>query len=321
MPSLRILSESQVKTVVNFASAKKAVEQAYGDFARLPYVQSIPSIMRIPGPRPHLGNPALGQYRVKGASVPAVEAAGTFLSARDYGYMFMWDTNTDEPVGLVACDWLSQYRVAITMVVAIKALGLAKINKIAFFGAGKYAFEGAKLLAIEWPEAELVVVATRQESADNFAELMPRKVTASIDPGAAAEGADVIVTITNTAAPFLKSDWVKPGALVLSMGSAHELDIDVLKQADALIVDDLSYACTQGDLAAWLRRDEVTEEQITHHLRGNIGEVVAGLKPGRLNDEERILAVIQGLTACDVGMTKAVLDRAIEQGVGEVAAA
>src|SRR6478672_6937774 len=112
MPTLRVLSESQVKAVTHRDEAWSAVEQAYREFAVVPHVQSIPSIMRIPGPRPHLGNPALGQYRVKGAAVPAAAAAGAFLSARDYGYMFLWSTDTDAPIGLVACDWLSQYRVA-----------------------------------------------------------------------------------------------------------------------------------------------------------------------------------------------------------------
>lgn len=321
MPTLRVLSEAQVEALADLPSAWASVEQAYREFALVPHVQSIPSIMRIPGPRPHLGNPALGQYRVKGASVPVAQTAGAFLSARDYGYMFLWSTDTDEPIGLVACDWLSQYRVAITMGVAIRALAAPEVRKIAFFGAGKYGLEGARLLAREWPEAELVVVATRQESADRFAAEMPRPVRAETDAQAAARGADVIVTITNTKAPFLEAEWIKRGALVLSMGSAHELNVSVLRSAQALIVDDLSYACTQGDLAAWIRRGELDPAELPALVRANIGEVVAGLKLGRTAADETIVAVIQGLTACDVGLAKSILDRAEAAGIGGTVAA
>jgi alanine dehydrogenase len=318
MPILRVLSEDQVKALADLPSAWAAVEQAYREFALVPHVQSIPSIMRIPGPRPHLGNPALGQYRVKGASVPIAGAAGAFLSARDYGYMFLWSTETDEPIGLVACDWLSQFRVAVTMGVAVRALANPEVKKIAFFGAGKYGLEGARLLAAQWPDAEFVVVATSQASAERFAAEMPRAVGAGTDAGAAALDADVIVTITNAPAPFLEAGWVKPGALVLSMGSAHELHVEVLRAADALVVDDLSYACTQGDLAAWIRRGEVDEAELPTLLRANIGEVVAGVKPGRKTPQERIVAIIQGLTACDVGVAKSILDQANITDAGEV---
>lgn len=316
MPTLRVLSEEQVQSLTRLPEAWAAVEQAYREFASNPHVQSIPSIMRIPGPRPHLGNTALGQYRVKGASVPASGVAGAFLSAREFGYMFLWDDATDEPIGLVANDWLSQYRVAITMGVAIKALANPQVSKIAYFGAGKYGLEGAKLIAQQWPDADLVVVTTSQDSADRFAALMPRPVRGTADAAEALYDADVVVTITNATTAFVFANAVKPGALILSMGSAPELDIGVLRAADALFVDDLAYACTQGDIAHWIRGGGLTEGELPGLLRGNIGEVVARTKPGRLNAEETIIAVIQGLTACDVAIAKAVLDRANADNVG-----
>jgi ornithine cyclodeaminase len=101
------------------------------------------------------------------------------------------------------------------------------------------------------------------------------------------------------------------------MGAPHETDIAVLHEVDALIVDDLAFACVQGDIAAWIRRGELDRAEIPGRVRANIGEVLANLKPGRTHPDERILAVIQGLTACDVVMAKAVVDRAIAEGAGQ----
>ena len=56
--------------------------------------------------------------------------------------------------------------------------------------------------------------------------------------------------------------------------------------------------------------------ELRERLRANVGEVIAGTRPGRLDDHERLLAVVQGLTACDVALAKAVVDRAITTAVG-----
>lgn len=313
----RVLSETQVKALADVPSASGAVEEAYRQFGSDPLVQASPPVMTIAGPRPTLGRAAFGQYRIKGASIPSCGAAGAFLYTRDHPYIYLWNTDTDAPIGLVACDWLSQFRVAISVAVAIKALARPVVRKIAFFGAGKYATEACRLFSQQWGNAELRVLASSLASASAFASAMPGNVVASDDARAAIQDADVVVTMTNAKTPFVQPGWLSKGSLLLSMGSAHELDIGVLYEADGLIVDDLTYARTQGDLAAWIRRGELDDAGLTARLRANIGEIVGGLKVGRRHADERVLAIMQGLTACDVVMAKAVLDRATQEDIGQ----
>jgi ornithine cyclodeaminase/alanine dehydrogenase-like protein (mu-crystallin family) len=317
MSTFRVLTEQQAQACIDLPGAYRAVESAYRDFGRSSEIQSRPPVLRIPGPRPTLGRAELGQYRIKGASVPTCKVAGAFLATRDYPYMFLWDSDTDQPIGLIACDWLTQYRVAITVAVAIRTLGATVVRKIAFFGAGKYAFEPCRLLAQQWPDAQISIVATSRASAEKLASRMPRSVLAGNDPRAAVADAEVVVTLTNTQSPFFPSGWLKPGALLISMGSAHELEVAALQDVDAVIVDDLEYALMQGNLAAWMRRGEITQAKLQERLRGNIGEVLAGLKAGRTGSNERILAVIQGLTACDVAMARVALERATADNIGQ----
>lgn len=318
MHTLRVLTEDQVRTLVDLPTAWQAVEEAYRQFGRTPEVQSRPPVMVIAGPRPTLGRAGLGQYRIKGASLPGCAAAGAFLATRDHPFMYLWSAETDAPMGLVACDWLSQYRVAVTVAVVAKALAKRDVGKVALFGAGKYARETCRLLAQYWPHAELHLVAAHIDNARRLAVEMPRPILASDSPREAIRDADVVVTLTNAKAPFIPGGWLSPGALLLSMGSAHELDVAVLREADGLIVDDLAYARMQGDLAAWIERGELDPAELPHRLRANIGEVVAGLKTGRHHAGERLLAIIQGLTACDVAMAKAVLDRAAAERIGQL---
>lgn len=314
---VRVLSEVDVRGLANLPGAWKAVEEAYREFGNAPEVQSRPSVMTIAGPRPTLGRAALGQYRIKGASIPSCGAAGALLYTRDHPYIYLWSTDTDAPIGLVACDWLTQFRVGVTVAFAIEALAKPGVKKIAFFGAGKYATEPCRLLAQKWKDAEVQVVASGLASARAFASAISDKFRATDDPREAIQNAEVVVTLTNAKAPFVHPGWLSPGALLLSMGSAHEVDIGVLHEVDGLVVDDLPYARTQGDLAAWIRRGELTEEELAGHVRATIGEIVAGRRVGRRHPDERLLAIVQGLTACDVVMAKGLLDRAKTEGVGQ----
>jgi ornithine cyclodeaminase/alanine dehydrogenase-like protein (mu-crystallin family) len=317
MSTLRVLTEQQVRISIDLPAARQAVEVAYAEHGRTPEIQSLPPVMTIAGPRPTLGRAALGQYRVKGAAVPKYEVAGAFMATRDHPYMYLWSAETDAPIGLVACDWLSQYRVAITAAVAIERLAKHPVKKIVLFGAGKYAKETCRLVAANLPDAQLHLLAAHVANAERVAAEMPRSVVASDAPREAIEGADVIVTLTTTRTPIVPGGWLSEGALLLSMGSAHEADIAVLRESDGLIVDDLAYACIQGDIAAWIARKELDPGQLRSTVRATIGEVVAGLKVGREHPNERILAIIQGLTACDVALAKAVLDQATAAGIGQ----
>lgn len=318
MSRLRILSEEQVRALYEDAGGWASIEDAYRDFGRMPEIQSRPSVMTIAGAPTPGGEPQLGQFRVKGAAVPSYGVAGAFLFTREYPNLFLWSTTTKAPIALIACDWLSKRRVALTVAVAIRALSRPSVERIVLFGAGPWARQTCEVLAQHWPQTEIAVVASRLESARTFAESMPPNVVPMGGADPALRGADVAVTLTTASEPFIHSGRLEAGALLLSMGSPHEVDVDVLRECDALIVDDLSYARVQGDIHAWLQRGEIGEDELGQRLRANIGEVLAGLATGRRHDGERLLTVLQGLTACDIALAKTVCDRAIAEGVGQV---
>lgn len=313
----RVVSEDEVRALQHIPGDWKAIEAAYQAFGQSPDIQSRPSIMTIDGPRPVLGSAALGQYRIKGAVVPNVGAAGAFLYTRENPYIYLWNSDADEPIGLVAANWLSQYRVALTVAYAIELLAAAPVRRIAFYGAGRFGADACRLLADRWPDASIELVTSTPERSAIVAASMPPNVRGACCSREAVEGADVVVTLTNAKAPLIGPGWLRPGALLLSMGSAHEVEAAVLEEADAFIVDDFSYAQAQGDIAAWIREGVCSADVLARRMRANIGEISAGLKQGRANPGEKILAILQGLTACDISLAKTILDRAADRGVGQ----
>lgn len=132
---------------------------------------------------------------------------------------------------------------------------------------------------------------------------------------AAARRADIVVTCTPAREPVLGEEHVGPGAFVAAVGADHpekqELD-PALLAASTIVVDVLEQAATMGDLhhalaAGMVRREDVHAE---------LGEIVAGKKPGRRAPEERIVFDSTGMALQDVAAAAAVYQRALRVGRG-----
>ena len=104
--------------------------------------------------------------------------------------------------------------------------------------------------------------------------------------------ADIVVTTTAAREPLVMADWLRPGLHVTAMGSdapgKQELDPAVLGRADRVVVDRRSQAERLGELRSALAAGTVRPDRPVDEL----GEVVAGLKPGRRSADE--------ITVCDL---------------------
>jgi ornithine cyclodeaminase len=131
------------------------------------------------------------------------------------------------------------------------------------------------------------------------AEALARVLEAGLGLPAASESAervvraaDVVVTTTAARAPVVLADWLHPGLHITAMGSdapgKQELDPEVLGRADRLVVDRRSQCERLGELRAALAAGTVPSDRPIDEL----GEIVAGSKPGRRSPEE--------ITVCDL---------------------
>src|SRR5215207_2164928 len=105
-----------------------------------------------------------------------------------------------------------------------------------------------------------------------------------------------------------------PAALVIPYGTMSAVELSLTSIMDKVFVDDWGQ-CRRGPfgaLRAHVEQGLVTEDTIA----GALADVVAGTRPGRERDDERILFWHRGLATTDVALGQAILDRAVEQGVG-----
>lgn len=104
--------------------------------------------------------------------------------------------------------------------------------------------------------------------------------------------ADIVVTTTAAREPLVQAAWLHPGLHITAMGAdapgKQELDPAVLGRADRIVVDRRSQCEQLGELRSALAANTVPSD----HPIDELGEIVAGLKPGRQTADE--------ITVCDL---------------------
>jgi ornithine cyclodeaminase len=311
MTALRVIEAPEVRRLITGAEALQVVEGVFRSFGEGRSRLSQPSALTLDGTGK---TPA--RFKVKGAAVDPAGLTGfrVITNSGQASYCYLCDGGTGTPLGLVDETWLHKLRTAATAVLAVKHLARPGARVFTLFGTGVIAEEFVPLLSLAVGVEELRVLSRRRESTEAFvARHRPRMsfpVVAAGSPRVAVQEADVVVTLTEATQPIVERGWLGPGGLVCSMGSHHEVDFDVLQEADRFIVDDLDYAMELGDAAAWLRAGQITRDQLTARMDADLAQVVSGARPGRRHEADRILAIVQGMAIGDVALAGYVLTRA-----------
>lgn len=231
------------------------------------------------------------------------------------GLIVLNDPDTMLPVCVMDAMWVTAMRTGAANAVAMKYLGPSEATQAAVLGCG---VQGrGNLLAMStlypglercraWdPDAEALAAYVTEMSAR-----VPVAVEAATGPEDAVRGADVIVTAgpsPREPEPYIPLEWLKPGAMAAPVDYNGAWCESALRGVDKLITDDhaqMDYYRAKG----WFAN--------TPRPYADLGEVVAGLKPGRERPDERTMSICLGI-AVDDCVTAALLYRvACERGVG-----
>lgn len=157
--------------------------------------------------------------------------------------------------------------------------------------------------------------AQAQRFADEHVADLKIDVEVVADLQTAVGQSDVVVTCTPSKQPFLKKAFVAPGTFIAAVGSDNpekqELE-PVLLSGSKLVADVLEQCATIGELHHALDKGLMTRES----AYGELGEVVAGIKPGRTSNDEVIIFDSTGMALQDVVTAAAVYEKAVRKAVG-----
>jgi ornithine cyclodeaminase len=205
--------------------------------------------------------------------------------------------------------------------VGAKYLAPKGAKVLGHIGARGTAYWNVRLLDHLFDFDEIRVHSRRPESRDAFGARLARdlgkKIIVAQDWESCLRGADIVVEASRLPAPqpLLKTEWIKPGALVVPYGTMSAIEITLTDIMSKLVVDDWGQ-CKGGkfgSLRAHVEAGKLSEET----LHAELGQIVAGLKPGRESAVETILFWHRGLSLSDIALGHAMLAKAARLGVGQ----
>jgi ornithine cyclodeaminase len=239
----------------------------------------------------------------------------------EMGLLALFDPSTGRPVAVIDAAGLTDMRTGAVTALGAKYLASKNSRILGHVGARGTAYWNVRLLDRLFDFAEIRVHSRRPESRDAFAARLARDlgkpVVATRDWESCVRGADIVVEASRLErpAPMLRTEWIMRSAFVVPYGTMSAVELSLTDIMDKLVVDDWGQckAGTFGALRAHVDAGKLTEAT----LHAELGEIVAGRKPGRERDDETILLWHRGLSLSDIALGAAMLDKAGRLGVGQ----
>ncbi len=251
--------------------------------------------------------------------IPANPARG--LDAHQ-GIVTLFDGETGVPTAILDASAVTEVRTAAVTAVATRELARADANVLAILGAGVQARSHLDALARVRELAHVRIYAPTEAHAqavidETTAPVGDAELTVAPSAELAVRGADVVVVATSSREPVLSREWLSVGAHINAVGAstltARELDVETVA-ASALFCDSReSLRNEAGEFALAISEGAISGEE---HIRAELGEVLAGLRPGRANDSELTLFRSLGLAVEDLAAAEHAVANARGQGIG-----
>jgi alanine dehydrogenase len=286
-------------------------------------------------PRVHLvpEDSSLGHFNVlRGVVHPlglaGVKVVGDFVNNYKIGLpselalLNLFDPSTGVPLAILDATSITDMRTGAITALGAKYLARSGSKVLGHVGARGTSYWNIRLLNHFFDFKEIRVHSKRAESCMAFARRMSLDLGKDVVPVDSWEGcvrgADIVVEATRLAQPqeLLKTEWIKPGSLVIPYGTMSAVELSLTDIMDKVVVDDWGQ-CRKGLPYGALRRhvdlDKITEQS----LHAELGQIVAGVKAGRETDRETILFWHRGLSLSDIALGHALLRKAAAMGVGQ----
>jgi len=299
---VRVFSRDDVRQLLSIDDCIDAVERAFGSFGR-----------------GELAPPAIAGLHAQGGGfhIKAAIADGRFASKinanffdsvpRIKGVIFLADATDGTPLAVMDSIEITILRTAAATAVAAKHLARADARTALVCGCGVQARMQGRAIARVRPIERLYAYDANRNAAEAFAKECGAEVVGGLVP------ADIVVTCTPSRSAFLHR--VEPGTFVAAVGADSDEKQELapaLLASSKVVTDVTEQAATIGDLHHAIAAGLMTRERV----HAELGEIVAGRKPGRERDDETILLWHRGLSLSDIALGAAMLDKARRLGIG-----
>jgi ornithine cyclodeaminase/alanine dehydrogenase-like protein (mu-crystallin family) len=233
------------------------------------------------------------------------------------GTVTLFDGETGIPTALLSASAVTSIRTAAVSALATRLLARENASELAVLGAGVQARSHLQSLRLVRDFARVRVYARTPEHVQKLVDEVDFPVEIADSAEDAVRGADVVVTATNSREPVLEHEWLKEGAHVnavgASMPSARELHIATVAAASLFPDNRVSLENEAGEFIQATREGAIPGQD---HVKAELGEVAAGLHPGRTAQTELTLFRSLGLGIEDLAAAQVAVAHARVNGAG-----
>ena len=320
-----VLREREIRELIGTRAALEAVRDGFVRLCR--GEATLPGVIGLDIP------PSQGEVHVKGAWLHGTpffsikEAAGFYGNGAKglpvgSGLILVFDAQNGFLRALLFDNaYLTELRTGAAGALAAELLARKDASRVAMIGAGGQARYQLAALREVRPVREVFAWSRSPERAREYvAEIRERFGTlahAVASPREAVEAADIVVTVTPAREPVVRAAWLRPGQHLTAVGSdgpdKQELEAAVVARADKVVADRLDQCLRLGEIHHAVAAGLFSAERV----HAELGEIAAGLKPGRTRDDEITLADLTGVGVQDAAVANQVVAEAMRRGLGE----
>ncbi|MBI5649105.1 MAG: ornithine cyclodeaminase family protein [Chloroflexi bacterium] len=319
-----IVNQSAVAQLLPMRECIAVMEQTLTALARGDAVQPLRSVLRLPGDGNVLGmmpaylaHPAAAGIKVI-TVFPGNQSAGY---ESHQGAVLLFEMQNGRLLSINDASAITAIRTSAVSAVATKLLARPDAGDLAILGSGTQAHGHLEAMLIARSIRRVRVWSRTLDHARAFAAHASRQHAIAVEvmetAQQAAAGADIICTVTAAREPILRGEWIAPGAHINAVGSSiratRELDTRAVVQSRLFVDRRESTVNEAGDFLFPKQEGALGDE----HIRGEIGEILAGRIAGRVASDEITLFKSLGLAVEDVASAHHIFLRAQERGLGD----
>ena len=320
---LRILSAEDVRRALPMTEAIEAVKSAFVQLSQGRVKMPLRTPIEVPA---HHGVTLFMPGYLAGDNQMAIKIVSIFNDnvARGipliHALVVVVDPTTGQPQAVMDGTYLTALRTGAASGVATELLAIPEARVVAILGAGAQGKTQLEAVCAVRPINQVWVYDTNPKQSATYAREMSERLSLPIkvakSPDEALTHADVICTSTTSSTPVFSDDCLKQGVHINAIGAytpqMQEIPAETVIRAKVVIDHRTASLAEAGDLLIPLHQGLIKQD----HIHAELGEIIAGSKPGRESKTEITLFKSVGVAAQDIAVASRVLAKAERMGLG-----
>ena len=308
------ITEAEVARLVTVKDAIATLDELFATWGQ-------PSTWNIPRRRAPLPG---GAFNLMGAAYGAKNVYGLKAYAGMKGGQFhtlLYSSTDGKLKAVIEADLFGQLRTGAASGLATRVLANPDAQTLGMIGVGRQSRTQAIAVCAVRPIKRVLVFARTAESREAYARTLEKELGVEVRAAHSAEAcvseANVVVTITKSAVPVFRGEWLTKGTHVnvagANSGDRREVDGETVLRSAIKVTDHVE----QAMLEAGEFRDLVAANKLKWSDVRELGELVMGNLQGRKSSSDITLFKSLGIALEDVAFGELVYQRALAAGVGK----